>query len=318
MKITESKLKDVILFRLNHTEQETLEFFSIKSESLNRYIREAKSRDIVTKKQIQSLDLCNKLSEKELYLMLKNKHIDQVYKTIDIVGSKDKYVKFAAMSDTHFGSNHTDPSYFLSCVKFIEEQGCSFLTIAGDVTEGMSARQGHCYEVTHLGYEAQKRHSRDMLSNIKIPTYIIDGNHDRWFLKAIGANIVKDISETLSNVEYLGSDEGDINIDNIKIKMWHGGDASSAAYSWRLQKLACNAFENGTIKPNILLAGHVHKMGYIYEKNIHCVSTGSIQKQSSWMKGKVLTAHTGFFIIEFRYNDKGIVSFKPEWFPYYK
>lgn len=316
--VTDAKLKEIIFFKITHTEQETLEIFNITSESLNRYIREAKKRNIINSKHLKSLDLCDKLGEQEISKFFNNKHIDQIYKTINIVGTNDKYIKFAAMSDTHFGSNYTDPEYFLSCIKFIENEGCQFITIGGDITEGMSSCQGHCYEVTHLGYEAQKNHARQMLSTIKIPTYIIDGNHDRWFLKAIGANIVKDIAESLLNVEYLGSDEGDINIDNISIKMWHGGDASSAAYSWRLQKLAGNAFENGLKKPNILLAGHVHKMGYIYEKCIHCVSTGSIQKQSSWMKGKIMTSHTGFFIIEFRYNESGIVSFKPEWFPFYK
>ena len=70
-------------------------------------------------------------------------------------------------------------------------------------------------------------------------------------------------------------------------------------------------------KPNILLLGHTHKALYIFERNIHCVSLGCLQQQSSWMKGKRIAAHTGFWIIEVCINETGVAWFQPRFYPFY-
>lgn len=90
---------------------------------------------------------------------------------------------------------------------------------------------------------------------------------------------------------------------------------NSYALSYRLQKLA-ESFTGGK-KPNILLAGHTHKLCYVFDRMIHCVSVPSLQMQTAWMAGKKLAAHTGFLIIEFDTNENGVCNFQFKYYPFY-
>jgi hypothetical protein len=99
------------------------------------------------------------------------------------------------------------------------------------------------------------------------------------------------------------------------LRLWHGEDGSSYAHSYRLQKLI-ESFTGGE-KPAALFAGHVHKAGYFYMRHVHCLSSGAIQSQTKWMRGKRIASHTGFWVVEIVVNSKGIARFKSEWFPLY-
>lgn len=226
-----------------------------------------------------------------------------------------KIVKFGIISDTHMGSIFFKEELYDDCLDMFTKEKCEFICHCGDLVEGMSGRPGHIYEVTHLGFAKQKEYAKQQLSKWKKPIYIIDGNHDRWFVKSSGALIVKDIADELSNVKFLGHDSGTLCIDNIKIQLWHGEDGSSYAISYRLQKLV-ESLTGGT-KPNIFIAGHVHKHMYAEIRNIHVISAGAGSMQSPWMKSKRIDNHFGVWVCEFQYNKSGIVRFKPEWFPFY-
>ena len=148
-----------------------------------------------------------------------------------------------------------------------------------------------------------------------MPIYIISGNHDFYYQEFAGANMIKSISEALDNVTYIGHDSADIDVDGAIIRLFHGGDGSSYALSYRLQKL-CEAITGGE-KPNILLAGHVHKFCYIFERNIHAISVPCMQTQTAFMRGKKLAAHTGFLQLDFDVLDKSIKNLSVKFFPFY-
>lgn len=130
----------------------------------------------------------------------------------------------------------------------------------------------------------------------------------------MGALIVKDICESIG-AEYLGEHEAIININGVKIMLWHGEDGASYALSYRLQKII-ESFTGGE-KPNILLAGHDHKYGNFFIRNVHAVGAGCIQKQTPWMRRKRLAAYEGFNIIEATIKDEEVKRFKSEWIPFY-
>ena len=144
---------------------------------------------------------------------------------------------------------------------------------------------------------------------------MIDGNHDRWFIKSNGAKIVEDICEQIPHATFLGHDEGDIAIGNTTAKLWHGEDGNSYATSYRLQKVV-EAMTGGE-KPGLLFTGHTHKSLYIFERHVHVYSGGSIQCQSKWMRGKRISAHTGFWIIDAYLNNTGIAKTTSTWYPFY-
>lgn len=226
-------------------------------------------------------------------------------------------VTIGYITDTHIGSVYFDEIKLLAAFETFAKHSVDFIFHTGDVFEGISNRAGHMYECTHIGYGAQLDYGRELFSNwTDTPIYMIDGNHDRWFVKSAGAFIVEELCREQDNLNYLGSDEGDLVLgDNIIIKGWHGGDGNSYAYSYRVQKLI-EALTGGE-KPNVLLTGHVHKAYSMFCRNIHCCGGGCIERQSKWMRGKRIEAHVGFYIIKIGLKDSGVAWFEPRWFPFY-
>jgi len=260
--------------------------------------------------------IAERYSKEELRILAKGLGIGAQDKGEFIHDFGGEEICIGAMSDLHLGSKYTDPGFIEEAFRVFVDEGVDFVTLGGDITEGVSHRQGHCYECSYIGVDAQVEHAIEVLSPWKdMPMYAISGNHDAWSFKAAGVDPAKYICDGVG-IQYLGYDEGDIEVNGCRIRLWHGQDASSYAHSYRIQKIV-ESFTGGD-KPDVLLAGHVHKMGYWMDRHVHCVSTGCIQKQSKWMRGKRLPAHTGFWVIRMVINEKGVGSFAPKWFPFYQ
>ena len=308
-----------------HGEAEAAQMLGITVATVKRSIRRTKKVDadpepLISESRAKRQALLGRIGEKftdkELSLLARGSTppVNHVTPIHDFTG---EIVRIGVLTDTHLGSKYTNPEYLLEAFDQFDEIGVDMVVHAGDVTEGLSHRPGHMYECTHVGYEAQKRHAIEALSQWdQSPFYMISGNHDRWYIKSAGAHIVKDICEAIPNAEFLGDDEGDIWLnDKTNVRLWHGEDGSSYAHSYRLQKVI-ESFTGGD-KPSMLIAGHVHKALYAFDRHVHCISAGCIQRQSKWMRGKRLPSHTGFWIVEMVVNEKGISRVRPEFFPFY-
>jgi len=294
----------------------------ITRETVRRYTRKRSDVDArVSNKDVAAQSptlakIAERYTDKELRLLAEG-NLDMGYKHTPVHDFTGKTVKIGYMSDTHVGSIYLDDSYISDAREEFAKEGVDMVVHAGDVTEGMSNRAGHIYECSELGFDAQKEKTIDLFEKFDFcPLYMIDGNHDRWFLKSNGARVVKDICGELSSAKFLGHDEGDIELgENASLKLWHGEDRSSYAISYRLQKLIESL--SGGDKPNILIAGHVHKYGKFFIRNVHCIGAGCVQKQSKWMRGKRIDAHTGFGIIDAMVNETGIAKITETFYPYY-
>ena len=259
-------------------------------------------------------------SEKELQAIARGGRIMLGNDPVPMVSFNGQNFRFGVLGDTHIGSIYTDDNMIKMAFDEFKKEKCELVMHVGDVTEGMSNRPDHVYQCSQIGYTAQKQKAVELLSQWKQPIYMISGNHDRWYIKNSGADIVAEICDSLPTATYLGHDEGDISLYSkdggvCTIKMFHGEDGSSYAHSYRIQKVV-ESFTGGE-KPSILLLGHVHKSLYLYERHIHCISTGAIQRQSAWMRSKRLPAHTGFWIVNVTVNKKGVSRFAPTWYPFY-
>ena len=260
-------------------------------------------------------EIKDKYSIEELKILAKGSPI-KPHNVKPLLNFNGDHVKIGVIGDTHIGSKYTNENDIFSAFDYFKKEGVDFIVHTGDVTEGMSNRPGHIYELDYLGYEQQKQYAIKVFSQCSAPIYMIDGNHDRWYIKSNGAIIVKDICESLPNATYLGHDEGDIILNNnISIRLWHGEDGSSYATSYRIQKVVESL--TGGDKPNVLFLGHVHKFAYIFERHIHCLSTGCLQTQTPWMRGKRLSAHAGFSVVDLWMNKKGVSRFRQEFIPLY-
>ena len=225
--------------------------------------------------------------------------------------------KFAHITDTHMGAVFFKEYIWDALCREIDKQKVDMVFHTGDVTEGLNnSRIDMIYDLTHIGYDKQKEYAIEKLSMLNAPIKAVDGNHDRWYKKSSGALIVKDIADNLENMEYLGEDSADVKVGNAVFRLWHGEDGSSYATSYRLQKLV-EAFSGGD-KPSVLLAGHTHKQGYFFDRNIHCITGGAVTTQSNWMKRTRKANHTGFWICTAYLNDFGIGSLETRFYPFYE
>ncbi|MFA6911342.1 MAG: hypothetical protein WCQ59_09500, partial [Candidatus Cloacimonadaceae bacterium] len=139
-----------------------------------------------------------------------------------------------------------------------------------------------------------------------------------WFntKSGVGLDVGEDLEQRIPNSHFLGIHEGIVNVNGASFMLWHGEDSSSYAYSYRVQKII-EAFTGGE-KPKALFASHTHKSFYVFDRNIHAVSTGCIQRQSGFMRYKRLAAHTGFWIVSGKIREGEITQFTPTWYPFYK
>jgi len=314
---SDNRLREVLDYAQAHGDEQAREHFGFKTAGMvERYRREAKRRGIHV---AVTSSILKKLGEiytpKELEAIAKGGRVLPGMQKAPIVSFEGERIRIGVLGDTHLGSAYTDPDFIYAAFEEFEKEGCEFVIQGGDLTEGMSNRPGHIYELTHLGYENQKAHAIEVMSQCPAPLYLIDGNHDRWYIKSAGAVIVKDVADAIG-ATFLGHDEGDISLKGrATLKVWHGEDGSSYALSYRTQKII-EAFTGGE-KPNVLITNHVHKTGYVYDRHIHAWGAGCIQKQTKWMRGKRIAAHTGFSIVDIWVNKSGVAKFRPTWYPFY-
>lgn len=219
-------------------------------------------------------------------------------------------------TDTHIGESSFSDALWEAFIVECEREKCAMILHAGDVHEGMSNRPDQVYSLTDLGVSAQMNHAERLFKMTEIPIKVIDGNHDRWGIKSNGLFMVRDLTERLPHVEFLGCDSGEVVINGTRWMLWHGEDGSSYATSYRVQKLI-EAFTGGD-KPHVLLCGHTHKQISMFERNVHAVSGGALSYQSKWMKSTKKACHTGFWIIKATIRKGQIVKFSPTWYPIYK
>lgn len=317
--VSKKRISEIVqYFNANGKEATLTAFANLKEESLNRYIREYKKfkpGEAAKTKQLKKI--LEMYTPKELEAIARGGRVLPGMSKAPEINFSGKRVRVGVISDTHIGSNCYQSERLFAAFDEFHRRKIDFITHVGDVTEGMSNRPGHVYELNYIGYGQQKAKAISDLSEwTDTDMYLIDGNHDQWFIKSNGAYIVRDICDAIPNAHFLGHDEGDINLaGKTTLKLWHGGDGNSYATSYRIQKVVESL--TGGNKPGVMILGHVHKQLYMQERNIHCISAGSIQSQTKWMRGKRIAAHVGFWIIDIWVNSRGVSKIAPTWYPFY-
>lgn len=256
------------------------------------------------------------ITEKELDTILQSVQAPKSHKSSHVWGNS--FFKFACISDTHFGHIKSSGEWWQKACDLIEKEKCQVVLHAGDITEGMSGRMGHVYELDAVGVTAQVDLAVKRLSMLPCPIEAITGNHDSWAFKNVGVDIGDVLAMRMpGHYTHLGPDEADVVIDGVDIKLWHGGDGAAYSTSYRTQKFVEGL--TGGEKPHILLSGHAHKAIFHECRNVMVFEAGTLCGQTSWMRGKKLAAHVGFWIVEVWPNGGGGVDrISPQWIPFFK
>ena len=231
----------------------------------------------------------------------------------------DRIIRFGLVSDTHINSKYTQLTHLHEAYRSFGIEGIQNVYHCGDIGEGDQMRMGHQYECYAHGADDQRDEIIRVYPKIKgITTHFITGNHDHSFIKRQGYDIGSAISMEREDMKYLGQAQAFINLTpNCKLELRHPEDGSAYSLSYKVQK-QIEAMSGGE-KSSIYVVGHYHKSEYLFYRNVHCFQAGTLCAQTSWMRGKGISASMGYWLVEVHVNDDGQVNIiKPYFFPFYR
>ncbi len=281
-------------------------------------MRGKRGEKVLKPEKLKKLLENTQLTDREVQTLLTSTPQRQVKRTYN--HSNGKRDLFGVISDSHIGHIMFDESLLEHVAKTFKSIGIERVYHVGDILEGMSGRDGHVYELAQVGFSQQITYAEQLFNEYLSPfeVYGIIGNHDEWYMKKNngGVNVGEELEKRVSHFTFLGNNEADIKLsNNVKMKLFHPGDGTAYATSYKLQKLI-ESFEGGS-KPNILFEGHYHKALYMFNRNVHAFESGTLCGQTGWMRGKKIPAHKGAWIVDLKTGKRGIEQITPQFIPAY-
>ena len=215
------------------------------------------------------------------------------------------------ISDTHLCSKYDRLDILRYLYAKADDRGVKHILHSGDFTDGRSNRPEHVYELKELSYDGQVDYCVDKYPRFSGNTYVISGNHDNWWYKSNGSEIVKSISKQRDDIIYLGPDVSDIKIGKLKIRLFHGSGGMAYAKSYKVQKYLDSIPLDE--KPHILQTGHTHQSFYLKQDNTHCFQTGCLEDLTPFSRSMGFSGDKSCWWVTVNFDNKGSVhSITPE------
>jgi predicted phosphodiesterase len=234
-----------------------------------------------------------------------------------------KRVRVGVLSDLHLGHKQYMPNVLEHAAKNFKRQKVDFVMIPGDILEGMSGREGHIYELSHIGASAQLDYGVEQLSQIEQPIFAITAtnSHDGWYNSKnnAGFHIGPELERRLGKdkFNFLGYDEADLILDSgLTLRIVHPGDGTAYAISYKMQKYL-NALSGGK-KPHVVFQGHYHKWNAMFYRGVHAFDAGTLCGQTIFMKKKQTPAHVCYSVHDIWGNERGVDRIRTELVPFYE
>lgn len=222
-----------------------------------------------------------------------------------------EHLKFLLISDTHLCSKYDRLDILRYLYDEAEKQGVKHILHSGDFTDGRSNRQEHIYELKEPSYQGQVEYCIEKYPKFSGKTYVIQGNHDNWWYKSNGSEILRPISKVRDDIVYLGADVADLKIGKLKVRLFHGQGGVAYAKSYKTQKYLDTIPTEE--KPHILQTGHIHQAFYLKQDNTHCFQTGCLEDQTPYCRSMGFTNDKSCWWVDVYFDDKGnVAKVKPE------
>lgn len=222
-----------------------------------------------------------------------------------------QHLKLLLISDTHLASKFDRLDILRYLYAKAEDNNVNYILHSGDLTDGLSGRPQQLYDLKETSYTGQRDYVIDKYPKSNIPTYLIAGNHDFWWIKQCGADICKDISNQREDLHYLGSDCEDLKIGKLKIRLFHGKGGCSYAKSYKLQKYL-DSIPTDEL-PHILQTGHIHQAFYMKQGNTHCFQTSCLQDLTPFERSMGFSNDKSVWWVDVYFDDKGnVYSINPQ------
>jgi len=236
--------------------------------------------------------------------------------------SAENEIRFAVISDTHFGSSYERLDCLRDFAANAKHRGINLVLHAGDVLTGHDVYRGHRYEVHKHGWKQQRDHFIDVAPK-GFDYQFITGNHDHSFKKQNGIDVGNELMNYRDDWHFIGEDIGRVDLKNsagqtFKVLLLHPDGGTPYAISYRMQKVIEQL--PGGQKPHMYIQGHLHKMCILPSyRNVLGVDAGCFEDQTPFMARKASAAHVGgyFFVVRFRGEKALSMQVGTEWITYY-
>lgn len=216
-----------------------------------------------------------------------------------------EHLKLLLISDTHLASKYDRLDILKYLYAKADEKGIKHILHSGDFTDGRSTRPEQVYELREPSYEGQVDYCVEKYPRFDGKTYVIQGNHDDWWYKSAGSEIVKSIAKQRDDIVYLGADVADMRIGNLKVRMFHGKGGGAYAKSYSVQKyLDTIPMEE---RPDILQTGHTHQSFYMKQDNTHCFQTACLEDLTPFCRAMGFANDKSVWWVDIDFDDKGNV-----------
>ena len=250
--------------------------------------------------------------------------------TSTLADEQGQVVTFAAASDLHAGSSHSQPT---NRKKFLDiayhEYGVRAVFDPGDTTTGVGGYRGQEHDLipalrSYGRQTASVTEKEIWLADQYTPHYdgltyyTLGGNHDYWHVVNSGIDAIAKLSRGRDDMVYLGYDVADVPLtDRVDIRLWHPSGGVPYSISYRLQKaLEQTAFEELTKaitestnpRLRILLAGHMHIEVKFNRGPMLAAQVGCFEGMTNYLKRKALYPQIGGSIFRVWLTDGGLIQ----------
>lgn len=299
-KLDEDVIKKINSYWEEKTDSEIWRQLGIDRHTVAKYRQQV--AEALTNKDKKKLDLLQHYSEKEIRDML-NYIATSTKKEVNEVLSEPWHLKFALLSDTHFGAKQCAKDELWEFYDRAKDKWVEAFVHCGDIVDGCGVYKWQQFEQSEVWFEDQLQDINQNYPNVWVPTYFIWGNHDENFLKANGVNICKAIETVRQDLINLWFYDARLKLNWIDINLHHWGWSLSYAKDYKMKKyLDSMPVEN---QPDIFALWHYHTALYDLHRGIHGFMPWAFLKENMLAKRFNLDNTIWGWVIEIDKNEKG-------------
>lgn len=231
----------------------------------------------------------------------------------NIQNKKLIHTEICVVSDTHFGNIHQQLHLLNKVYLEAYNRGIDTVLHCGDLVDGNYPNRPEQPRQQFLhGFDEQAGYVVDMYPKINgITTKYILGSHDETHYKNGQATVSQWVSRCRPDMEFLGQDNAELEINGVKIFMDHPGGGSAQSVSYKPQKRI--EILESDYKPKIMLIGHYHKSYSFVYRNVRGILVPCFCDKTQFQQKQGLSNIIGAYFLNIYSDSKGNIQyFEPE------
>ena len=259
-------------------------------------------KDKLSKWDKKKLQLLEHYTDKDIQEML-NYIAQNTKKEVNEVLSEPWHLKFALLSDTHFGAKQCAKDELWEFYDRAKDKWVEAFVHCGDIVDGCGVYNWQQFEQSEVWFSNQLQDITQNYPNVWIPTYFIWWNHDEAYLKGNGVNICKAIETVRQDLINLWFYDARLRLNWIDINLHHWWGSLSYAKDYKMKKYLDSLPVEW--QPDIFALWHYHTALYDLHRGIHGFMPWAFLKENLLAKRFNLDNTIWGWIIEIDKNEKG-------------